>query len=80
MISGEMHEKIFKQFAKAFLGIICSILNSISRNNSLGRDITPPDASIISATSSVSSLSMDSTSSGQNKGEPYQFAQQIPTF
>ncbi|XP_031622186.1 ral guanine nucleotide dissociation stimulator-like 1 isoform X2 [Contarinia nasturtii] len=40
---------------------------SFSRHNSLGRDMTPPNASIMSATSSVSSLSMDSSSSGQNK-------------
>lgn len=41
---------------------------SFSQHNSLGRDMTPPNASIMSATSSVSSLSMDSSSSGQNKG------------
>lgn len=39
-------------------------ISSCSRNNSLGRDVTPPNASIMSATSSVSSLSMDSSSSG----------------
>lgn len=51
-----------------FVGsIFFSLIRSCSRNNSLGRDVTPPNASIMSATSSVSSLSMDSSSSGQNK-------------
>lgn len=40
---------------------------SISRTSSLGRDITPPNASIMSTTSSVSSLSIDSSSSSHNK-------------
>lgn len=40
---------------------------SFSQHNSLGRDMTPPNASIMSATSSVSSLSIDSSSSGHNK-------------
>uniref|UniRef100_A0A182LXN5 Guanine-nucleotide releasing factor n=1 Tax=Anopheles culicifacies TaxID=139723 RepID=A0A182LXN5_9DIPT len=38
-----------------------------SRNNSLDRDATPPNASILSAASSVSSLSMDSTTSGSQR-------------
>lgn len=46
---------------------MCNIFVCSSRNNSLGRDVTPPNASITSATSSVSSLSMDSSSSGQNQ-------------
>ncbi|XP_058059946.1 ral guanine nucleotide dissociation stimulator-like 1 [Anopheles bellator] len=44
-----------------------------SRNNSLDRDATPPNASILSAASSVSSLSMDSTtSSSQRSTHPSQ--------
>lgn len=42
-----------------------------SRNNTLSRDVTPPNASIQSATSSVSSLSMDSTSNGQPNKNAY---------
>uniref|UniRef100_A0A1Q3FU09 Putative guanine-nucleotide releasing factor n=1 Tax=Culex tarsalis TaxID=7177 RepID=A0A1Q3FU09_CULTA len=38
-----------------------------SRNNSLDRDVTPPNASILSAASSVSSLSMESTTSSSQK-------------
>ncbi|XP_055623131.1 ral guanine nucleotide dissociation stimulator-like 1 [Toxorhynchites rutilus septentrionalis] len=38
-----------------------------SRNNSLDRDVTPPNASIMSAASSVSSLSMESTTSSSQK-------------
>uniref|UniRef100_A0A336MNK3 CSON004376 protein n=1 Tax=Culicoides sonorensis TaxID=179676 RepID=A0A336MNK3_CULSO len=47
----------------------CDINNSSlsSRNNSLDRDITPPNASIMSAASSVSSLSMESNTSGSDK-------------
>lgn len=40
---------------------------SSSRNNSLDRDITPPNASIMSGASSVSSLSMDSSASSGQK-------------
>ena len=36
-------------------------------SNSLDRNATPPNASVMSATSSVSSLSMDSSSSGKNQ-------------
>ncbi|XP_050093231.1 ral guanine nucleotide dissociation stimulator-like 1 isoform X2 [Anopheles aquasalis] len=44
-----------------------------SRNNSLDRDATPPNASLLSAASSVSSLSMDSTtSSSQRSNYPSQ--------
>lgn len=38
-----------------------------SRNNSLDRDVTPPNASILSTTSSVSSLSMESSTSSDAK-------------
>uniref|UniRef100_A0AAG5DM82 Ras-GEF domain-containing protein n=1 Tax=Anopheles atroparvus TaxID=41427 RepID=A0AAG5DM82_ANOAO len=38
-----------------------------SRNNSLDRDATPPNASLLSAASSVSSLSMDSTTSSSQR-------------
>jgi len=38
-----------------------------SRNNSLDRDATPPNASIMSTTSSVSSLSMESNASSEKK-------------
>lgn len=38
-----------------------------SRNNSLDRDATPPNASILSTTSSVSSLSMESSASSEKK-------------
>ncbi|XP_063697385.1 ral guanine nucleotide dissociation stimulator-like 1 isoform X2 [Culicoides brevitarsis] len=47
----------------------CDINNSSlsSRNNSLDRDVTPPNASIMSAASSVSSLSMESNTSSSDK-------------
>ncbi|XP_055600555.1 ral guanine nucleotide dissociation stimulator-like 1 isoform X2 [Uranotaenia lowii] len=43
-----------------------------SRNNSLDRDVTPPNASILSAASSVSSLSMESTTSSSQKSNHLQ--------
>lgn len=52
----------------------CEINNSYSsKNNSLDRDTVPPNASIMSGSSSVSNLSLDSSNSGGHKSHSRSF-------
>lgn len=52
----------------------CEINNSYSsKNNSLDRDTVPPNASIMSGSSSVSNLSLDSSNSGGHKSNSRSF-------